>query len=56
MHEEEGDPEDHVAEQQQRAFQPADGRRVILSTNVAETSVTLPGIRYDYYWSNCDEY
>ncbi|NLF86193.1 MAG: DEAD/DEAH box helicase, partial [Lentisphaerae bacterium] len=34
-----------VAEQQ-RAFQPADGRRVILSTNVAETSVTLPGIRY----------
>ncbi|NLF87044.1 MAG: ATP-dependent RNA helicase HrpA, partial [Lentisphaerae bacterium] len=34
-----------VAEQQ-RAFQPAEGRRVILSTNVAETSVTLPGIRY----------
>ena len=34
------------AAEQQRAFQPADGRRIILATNVAETSVTIPGIRY----------
>jgi ATP-dependent helicase HrpB len=27
-----------------RAFEPAPGRRVFLSTNVAETSVTLPGV------------
>lgn len=31
---------------QDRAFIGADYRRVIVSTNVAETSVTLPGIRY----------
>ena len=31
---------------QDRAFVPADYRRVVISTNVAETSVTLPGIRY----------
>lgn len=31
-------------EEQDRAFGPAEKRRVILSTNVAETSVTLPGI------------
>jgi ATP-dependent helicase HrpA len=30
---------------QQRAFQVTSRRRVILATNVAETSVTLPGIR-----------
>ncbi len=34
-----------VAEQQ-RVFAPHAGRRIILSTNVAETSVTVPGIRY----------
>ncbi|WP_369820058.1 oligonucleotide/oligosaccharide-binding fold domain-containing protein, partial [Oleiphilus sp. HI0043] len=27
-------------------FQPHSGRRIILSTNVAETSITVPGIRY----------
>jgi ATP-dependent helicase HrpA len=32
--------------EQQRAFKPHDGRRVVLATNVAETSVTVPGIRY----------
>ena len=32
-------------EHQDQAFAPAPGRRVILSTNVAETSVTLPGVR-----------
>jgi ATP-dependent helicase HrpA len=34
-----------VAEQQ-RVFAPSRGRRVILATNVAETSLTVPGIRY----------
>ena len=35
--------------EQQRVFQPApqpNTRKVILSTNIAETSVTVPGIRY----------
>jgi ATP-dependent helicase HrpA len=31
---------------QQRIFQPHTGRRVVLATNVAETSLTVPGIRY----------
>ncbi|MGW5522208.1 ATP-dependent RNA helicase HrpA [Gordonia sp. NPDC003950] len=31
---------------QQRVFTPSDGRRIVLSTNVAETSLTVPGIRY----------
>ena len=31
--------------EQQRAFRPSSRRRIILSTNVAETSVTIPGIR-----------
>ncbi|MDQ3092940.1 MAG: ATP-dependent RNA helicase HrpA, partial [Actinomycetota bacterium] len=34
-----------VAEQQ-RAFRRHAGRRVVLATNVAETSLTVPGIRY----------
>ncbi len=34
-----------VAEQQ-RVFGPSSGRRVVLATNVAETSLTVPGIRY----------
>ena len=34
-----------VAEQQ-KAFRPHAHRRVVLATNVAETSVTVPGIRY----------
>ena len=32
--------------EQQRIFQTHAGRRVVLSTNVAETSLTVPGIRY----------
>ena len=32
--------------EQRRIFQPAVGRKVILSTNIAETSLTIPGIRY----------
>jgi ATP-dependent helicase HrpA len=32
-------------EQQQRVFTPSAGRRVVLATNVAETSLTVPGIR-----------
>ncbi len=31
---------------QQRIFKPHTGRRVIVSTNVAETSLTVPGIHY----------
>ncbi|RMF17527.1 MAG: ATP-dependent RNA helicase HrpA [Gammaproteobacteria bacterium] len=34
------------AADQQRIFQPHRGRRIVLSTNVAETSLTVPGIRY----------
>jgi len=33
-------------EQQQQVFAPSRGRRVVLATNVAETSLTVPGIRY----------
>jgi ATP-dependent helicase HrpA len=32
--------------EQQRVFQRHAGRRVVLATNVAETSLTVPGIRY----------
>jgi ATP-dependent helicase HrpA len=32
--------------EQRRVFQPHAGRRVVLATNVAETSLTVPGIRY----------
>ena len=34
------------AAQQQRVFEPHGGRRIVLATNVAETSLTVPGIRY----------
>jgi len=34
------------APEQHRIFQPHHGRRVVLSTNVAETSLTVPGVRY----------
>nr|HEX4316852.1 ATP-dependent RNA helicase HrpA [Kofleriaceae bacterium] len=34
------------AADQQRVFQRTTGRRVVLATNVAETSLTIPGIRY----------
>ncbi|WP_054285293.1 ATP-dependent RNA helicase HrpA [Gulbenkiania mobilis] len=33
-------------EDQQKIFRPSGGRRVVLATNVAETSLTVPGIRY----------
>ena len=32
--------------EQHRIFQPHRGRRIVLSTNVAETSITVPGVRY----------
>ncbi|MFI9404383.1 ATP-dependent RNA helicase HrpA [Nocardia sp. NPDC052316] len=32
--------------EQHRVFAPHPGRRVVLATNVAETSLTVPGIRY----------
>ena len=34
------------AAEQHRVFSRHDGRRIVLSTNVAETSLTVPGIRY----------
>jgi ATP-dependent helicase HrpA len=34
------------AAEQARVFAPHQGRRVVLATNVAETSLTVPGIRY----------
>ena len=34
------------AAEQNRVFQPAVGRRIVLATNVAETSLTVPGIKY----------
>ncbi len=34
------------AAEQQRAFRPHQGRRIVLATNVAETSITVPGVRY----------
>ena len=34
------------AGEQNRVFRPHTGRRVVVSTNVAETSLTVPGIRY----------
>jgi len=35
-----------TAEEQERVFKPHGGRRIVLATNVAETSLTVPGIRY----------
>ncbi|QDD87834.1 ATP-dependent RNA helicase HrpA [Pseudomonas oryzihabitans] len=32
--------------EQQKIFQPRPGRKIVLATNVAETSLTVPGIRY----------
>ncbi|MEZ5537133.1 MAG: ATP-dependent RNA helicase HrpA [Thiolinea sp.] len=34
------------AEEQHRVFEPHGRRRVVLATNVAETSLTVPGIKY----------
>lgn len=35
-----------AAQDQARIFAPHPGRRIVLATNVAETSLTVPGIRY----------
>ena len=34
------------AAEQHKVFAPHNGRRIVLATNVAETSLTVPGIRY----------
>ncbi|MEW5942382.1 MAG: ATP-dependent RNA helicase HrpA [Pseudomonadota bacterium] len=34
------------AAEQDRVFKPSGARRIVLATNVAETSLTVPGIRY----------
>ncbi|QOV92487.1 ATP-dependent RNA helicase HrpA [Humisphaera borealis] len=34
------------ADEQMKVFQPHQRRRIVLATNVAETSLTVPGIRY----------
>jgi ATP-dependent helicase HrpB len=36
---------DLPAAEQDRALRPGDGRRVVLSTSIAETSLTVPGVR-----------
>jgi len=33
-------------EEQNRIFRPHSGRRIVLATNIAETSLTVPGIRF----------
>ncbi len=33
-------------EEQERVFKPGGARRIVLATNIAETSLTVPGIRY----------
>jgi ATP-dependent helicase HrpA len=35
-----------AAKDQLRAFQPHERRRIILATNIAETSITVPGVHY----------
>ncbi len=35
-----------TAAEQARVFAPVRGRKIIVATNVAETSITIPGIRY----------
>jgi ATP-dependent helicase HrpA len=32
--------------EQQRVFAPTSGRKIVLATNIAETSLTIPGIRF----------
>ncbi|MBS3732129.1 MAG: DEAD/DEAH box helicase, partial [Desulfobacterales bacterium] len=34
------------APEQARVFKPAAGRKIVVATNVAETSITIPGIKY----------
>jgi ATP-dependent helicase HrpA len=34
------------AQEQERVFHPSGARRIVLATNVAETSLTVPGIKY----------
>jgi ATP-dependent helicase HrpA len=34
------------AQEQEQVFQRGNGRRIVLATNVAETSLTVPGIKY----------
>ncbi|MGE5791528.1 MAG: ATP-dependent RNA helicase HrpA, partial [Bacteroidota bacterium] len=34
------------AQEQERVFKPHSGRRIVLATNVAETSLTVPGVRF----------
>ena len=34
------------AAEQQRVFTPLDRRKIVVATNIAETSLTIPGIRY----------
>jgi len=35
-----------TANEQQRIFAPAAGRKIVVATNIAETSLTIPGIRF----------
>jgi ATP-dependent helicase HrpA len=44
--------------EQERVFQPGGTRRIVLATNVAETSLTVPGIHYviDTGWARVNRY
>lgn len=44
--------------EQERVFQPGNTRRIVLATNVAETSLTVPGIHYviDTGWARVNRY
>ena len=46
------------AQDQQRIFKPSGQRRIVLSTNIAETSLTVPGIYYviDSGWVRMSRY
>ena len=46
------------AAEQHRVFEPHSGRRIVLATNVAETSLTVPGIGYviDPGWARISRY
>jgi ATP-dependent helicase HrpA len=35
-----------AASEQQKIFKPADHQKIVLATNIAETSITVPGIKY----------
>ena len=45
-------------EEQQRVFSPSPRRKIVIATNIAETSLTIPGIRFvvDSGWARISRY